>query len=84
MELKSITFKSTATDKTSWINISSIDGAMTLMFHVTTDTSLTCQIFQTSYGWGWFLTPNTDLQSGDLYALIELIEFYWHIDTITG
>lgn len=84
MELKSITFKSNATDKDEYIEITSVAGSINSMFHVFTDKWLTCQIFQTDYGWRWFLPPKTELQSGDLYALIELIEYYWPVDNPTG
>lgn len=80
MELKSITFKSTNTDKDKYIEIASVAGSINTMFHVFTNKRLTCQIFQTAQGWGWFLPPKTELQSGDLYALIEIIEYYWQLN----
>ncbi|WP_069658611.1 hypothetical protein [Arcticibacter eurypsychrophilus] len=78
--MKKVTFKAWFIDGDKEIEITEgIAGGR--MFQVLQDNYYIAQIFMTKlYGWGWHTPEKAELQSADLYVLIEIIEANWEID----
>lgn len=73
--MKEYTFKAYFGDHDKTVEISQMSGAGgTLSLHVLEDRRYIAHIFQVSYGWRWHTPELAQLQSGDIYALIEIIE----------
>lgn len=75
--MQDVQFECWVEDKLCQVKITQPSGAGNLFF-VFRDNYYICGLNKTeSFGWQWHLPNNSSLQSGDLYAFIEIIEENW-------
>lgn len=77
--MKKVIFKADFGDHEKTVEISQVSGSGgSASFHVYLDRYYIANIFMTElYGWRWHTPEKAELQSGDIYALIEIIEREW-------
>lgn len=80
MKLRSINLELKINDTDSYLNISSVHGTGSIMFHITTNRRHSARIWIVNEIWRWDTPPKSELTADDIAALVDVIEFHWRFD----